>query len=74
MQTVRTISQKYSGAQISEPSGEKKENGMGLQAAIEKGLKEEAHGITERMAVMQAPLDIINSELIPALNSVGGRL
>ena len=62
---------KYSGAQISEPSGEKKENGMGLQAAIEKGLKEEAHGITERMAVMQAPLDIINSELIPALNSVG---
>ena len=62
---------KYSGAQISEPSGEKKENGMGLQAAIEKGLKEEAHGITERMAAMQAPLDIINSELIPALNSVG---
>ena len=62
---------KYSGAQISEPSGEKKENGMGLQAAIEKGLKEEAYGITERMSAVQAPLDIINSELIPALNSVG---
>ena len=62
---------RYSGAQTSEPAGEKKESGMGLKAAIEKGLKEEAHVITQRMAETQAPLDIINAELIPALNSVG---
>ena len=44
---------------------------MGLKAAIEKGLKEEAHTVTQQLAETQAPLDIINAELIPALNSVG---
>ena len=44
---------------------------MGLKAAIEKGLKEEAYTVTQQLAETQAPLDIINAELIPALNSVG---
>ena len=62
---------RYSGAQTSEPAGEKTETGMGLKAAIEKGLKDEAYIVTQQMAETQAPLDIINAELIPALNSVG---
>ena len=61
---------RYSGAQSSQPA-EKKGAGMGLKAAIEKGLKEEAHTVTQQLAETQAPLDIINAELIPALNSVG---
>lgn len=44
---------------------------MTLSAAIEKGLKEEAHLITARLVEKTAPLDIINRELIPALDRVG---
>ena len=43
-----------------------------LSSAIEKGLKEKAHLITVRMiGEGQKPLDIINQELIPALDKVG---
>ena len=45
--------------------------GLTLSAAIEKGLKEDAHAITAELAQTKAPLDIINEELIPALNCVG---
>ena len=44
---------------------------MGLQEAIIKGLREEAHSVTVSMAEEREPLEIINSELIPALNRVG---
>jgi 5-methyltetrahydrofolate--homocysteine methyltransferase len=44
---------------------------MSLKAAIEKGLREEAHHITESLVKEQAPLDIINEHLIPALDYVG---
>ena len=44
---------------------------MTLAAAIEKGLKEDAHTITVSLAGAKEPLDIINEELIPALNHVG---
>lgn len=44
---------------------------MSLQTAIERGLKDDAHALTEETALTKAPLDIINEELIPALNSVG---
>lgn len=44
---------------------------MGLQEAIIKGLREEAHSVTVSMAEGREPLEIINSELIPALNRVG---
>ena len=44
---------------------------MSLQTVIEKGLKEEAYHITETLVRDQAPLDIINTHLIPALDHVG---
>lgn len=42
-----------------------------LKEALEKGLKEEAHHATGELLKEQAPLDIINAHLIPALDSVG---
>lgn len=45
--------------------------GMHLVAAIEKGLRDDAHSITLQLIEEKAPLDIINEELIPALNRVG---
>lgn len=44
---------------------------MTLKYAIERGLKEEAHHITRDLIGTRAPLDIIQEELIPALNVVG---
>lgn len=44
---------------------------MSLASAIEKGLKEDAAKITSEVITERAPLDIINEELIPALNRVG---
>ena len=44
---------------------------MTLQEAIEKGLRDDAGKITTDMIATEAPLDIINEELIPALNHVG---
>ena len=44
---------------------------MTLQSAIERGLKEEASSITAELAEQNDALDIINEELIPALNNVG---
>lgn len=38
-----------------------------LKEAIEKGLKEEAHHATGELLKEQAPLEIINEHLIPAL-------
>ena len=42
-----------------------------LKEAIEKGLKEEAHHATGELLKEQAPLEIINEHLIPALDTVG---
>ncbi|MCC2253462.1 homocysteine S-methyltransferase family protein [Ruminococcus sp. CLA-AA-H200] len=42
-----------------------------LKEAIEKGLKEDASSITAALVTEKDPLDIISSELIPALNEVG---
>ena len=42
-----------------------------LKEAIEKGLKEEAHHATGELLKKQAPLEIINEHLIPALDTVG---
>lgn len=44
---------------------------MTLKYAIEIGLKEEAHHITRDLIGTREPLDIIQEELIPALNVVG---
>lgn len=44
---------------------------ISLKYAIEKGLKEEAHRVTEELLGSREPLQIIQEELIPALNVVG---
>lgn len=44
---------------------------MTLKTAIEKGLKEEAHHATLELLKTEAPLEIINQYLIPALDVVG---
>ena len=42
-----------------------------LQRAIAKGLKEKACEITKELLKTEAPLDIVNKDIIPALNTVG---
>ena len=42
-----------------------------LQHAVEKGLKEEAGAAARKLLENRKPLEIINEELIPALDSVG---
>ena len=42
-----------------------------LQRAVVKGLRERAAGITEQLLKTENPLDIIQNEIIPALNTVG---
>lgn len=47
------------------------ENRSELQGAIIKGFKEKAGEITKELLKTAEPLDIVNSEVIPALNDVG---
>ena len=44
---------------------------LGLKQAIEKGLKDEAKALTEELITKEKPMDIIQSNLIPALDTVG---
>ncbi len=48
-----------------------KDGGLTLRAAIEKGLKEEAHHGARALLADRKPLEIINEEMIPALDTVG---
>lgn len=48
-----------------------KDTKITLQAAIEKGLKEEAHHAARVLLEEKEPLKIINEEMIPALDAVG---
>lgn len=48
-----------------------KTSDMSLKEAIKKGLKEDSFNIAKAMLNDHQPLDIINSELIPALDEVG---
>ena len=49
------------------------ESSLTLKEAIEKGLKEKSSEITTAMLGENAPLDIVNSHVIPALDDVGKR-
>lgn len=49
------------------------ESGLTLREAIEKGLKEKSAEITASMLGENAPLDIVNLNVIPALDDVGKR-
>ncbi|MDY9920284.1 MAG: homocysteine S-methyltransferase family protein [Synergistota bacterium] len=62
----------YSGSHEKQP---KKETGMegsfGLPQAIKSGLKREAEKATETLLTKMGPLEIIENEIIPSLDSVG---
>ncbi len=47
------------------------ESGSELREAISKGLKDSAASLTKKLLAEKSPLDIINSEIIPALDKVG---
>ena len=49
----------------------KEENATELQYAIRKGMRERAGEITRELLKTIPPLDIVNREIIPALNEVG---
>lgn len=51
----------------------KHESSLTLKEAIEKGLKEKSSEITTAMLGENAPLDIVNSHVIPTLDDVGKR-
>lgn len=51
--------------------GNSRKSSDSLMECIEKGLKEDAAAITAGMIETRDPLEIIDSELIPALNHVG---
>ncbi len=51
----------------------KQESSLTLKEAIEKGLKEKSSEITTAMLRENAPLDIVNAHVIPALDDVGKR-
>lgn len=46
---------------------------MNIQEAISKGLKEETRSLTKELLKTKQPLEIVNNELIPALDLVGDR-
>ncbi len=54
------------GATVGSTSG-----GMDLKTCIIKGLKDPAYKVTKKMLEEKEPLEIINTELVPALDTVG---
>ena len=56
---------------VKEKSGEEQECSSKLQYAIMKGLKEKAFELTKELLETAEPLEIVNNEIIPALNTVG---
>lgn len=70
--TTETVTVQTSQTGTATGSAPKTADGeMTLKYAIERGLKEEAHHITRELIGTREPLDIIQEELIPALNVVG---
>ena len=63
---VVTPAPKVAEQKIELPAGQSE-----LQYAVIKGLKEQAAAITKTMLESAAPLEIVNREIIPALNTVG---
>lgn len=51
--------------------GQQEEYKSALQKAVVKGLKEQAGELTERLLTETAPLEIVQNEIIPALDIVG---
>lgn len=53
------------------PAPAAENTGSGLHHAIAKGLKDQAAAATKQMLLARKPLDIVQEEIIPALNDVG---
>lgn len=58
-------------AVVSEPKKTAEEFASELQRAVIKGFKEKAGEITKALLADVPPLEIVNNEIIPALNTVG---
>ncbi len=69
--TTETVTVQASQAAVAGNAPKAAGGEMTLKYAIERGLKEEAHHITRDLIGTREPLDIIQEELIPALNVVG---
>ncbi len=59
------------GAAVSQPAANQQEYKSALQKAVVKGLKEQAGELTAKLLETAAPLDIVQTEIIPALDIVG---
>ncbi len=59
------------GASVASRGAESKGTAESLSAAIISGLSEAAEGLCDRLLEEREPLDIINGEIIPALDEVG---
>lgn len=57
--------------EVKKPSVNPASTDMTLSESIQKGLKDMAYSITSRLINDKLPLDIINEELVPALDKVG---
>ena len=53
------------------PDGSAEKTELTLCRAIEKGFKEDAGSITKELLKSEEPLDIVNTHIIPALDTVG---
>nr|WP_276008571.1 homocysteine S-methyltransferase family protein [Aequitasia blattaphilus] len=60
----------YTGKEM-EPKEKAGRDIFSLKAAIEKGLKDEASQLTRKLLKDKKPLDIVNEDLMPALDVVG---
>ncbi len=56
---------------VAAPAKNQEEARPALQQAIIKGLKEKAAQLTKELLCSTAPLELVNNEIIPALNIVG---
>ena len=65
-----TYIEQYGAQIIAQPSGSAPKT-MSLQTAIEKGLKEEAEHLAREEIREKHPLEVINEQMIPALDHVG---
>ncbi len=61
----------FATATLSAPAAVAPAQGSPLQQAIIKGLKDLSGELTEQLLGSTAPLDIVQNEIIPALNTVG---
>ena len=62
---------RFAAVQVATAAPESVDFGEGLQYAIGKGLKEKASAITAQLLENAAPLEVVNTQIIPALDKVG---